>query len=812
VYAAAVAMLFALAPPARATSASVAHWTMDEGAGVTVADSVGSANGTLTGAASWLASGAAIGSSAVSFAGSTGHVAVPGSAALEPTELTLSAWVRGDPANPPAFDSAVVEKGAFGCAGPSYGLYAGAYTITFKYNSQVGGPQTRLFNWSLAIPNLWDGRWHLIAASIQSGGKRVLIGVDGYVNDTGTWLPTETNPISYAGATDSSLSIGAPVAPTCHEPAFSGDIDDVRLYDSAAAFDTYVDQMPPVPTSLSMTAPETLYSGRLGTIPGTITPRPRDGQYWANLYVAGTRTLVTTFGGGVDVDGHVIFWNYMPPKGTYDVDASYVPVAPYLASQASTQIVVMGNPSSTTFSMNPPSPTVREPVSLIATVAADPSVPGLPAPEGKVDFVDTGSGAPVVLGSASIADSRIGKAQLSLPSGLGLGEHHIVAHYVGDDTYATSDSDPLTLGIGQGSSSIFLSGPTTAQTHHPVVFGAQVAAPAGWTQGATVTFSETGVATPLCTIAPKESEPARCSLASMSVGSHVIRATYSGNAESSGAQSDPLTVQITTDIVDATGVGLAWTTFYPYKDGYRDTLAIQGTRREPISVAVRVYSPTGKTVKSMSVARASGTYSLSWNGRTSSGTMLTAGKYKVVQTLIDASGTVKKVTNYVNLSRKHLYYTTAYLTKLGSSYSSKGTGGSGKVVTSTSGGYVKLVAPGSYNQNQAAVGYQFTLPSATVYKSLRFQVYAQGGLYTAPNEIKLQNFARCPLTTGAWNESCFDHAGSLGASTSGKSWRSTSGSPTSNRSGRIVRGAASILAGTYYIYKARIVVTYGVLR
>ena len=58
---------------------------------------------------------------------------------------------------------------------------------------------------------------------------------------------------------------------------------------------------------------------------------------------------------------------------------------------------------------------------------------------------------------------------------------------------------------------------------------------------------------------------------------------------------------------------------------------------------------------------------------------------------------------------------------------------------------------------------------------------------------------------------CFDHAGGLAGSTV-PAWVSTGASPTNNRSGRTVRGAVSILAGTFTIYKARVKVTYGLLK
>jgi hypothetical protein len=104
------------------------------------------------------------------------------------------------------------------------------------------------------------------------------------------------------------------------------------------------------------------------------------------------------------------------------------------------------------------------------------------------------------------------------------------------------------------------------------------------------------------------------------------------------------------------------------------------------------------------------------------------------------------------------------------------------------------------------------VPSATLYKSLAFQVYMQGGSYIAPNTIKMQNFSTCPLSGGDWDTGCCDRAAALGADSSARSWASTKGSTTNHWSGHTVRGLVSVYGGSYYIYKARAKVTYGILK
>jgi hypothetical protein len=219
-------------------------------------------------------------------------------------------------------------------------------------------------------------------------------------------------------------------------------------------------------------------------------------------------------------------------------------------------------------------------------------------------------------------------------------------------------------------------------------------------------------------------------------------------------------------------------TFYPYKDGYRDTVAIRGTRQEPASVAIRVYSPTGKLVKSVSIASAAGKYSYGWTGRNSSGTILAAGKYKVVQTLTDAAGARKVVTSYTTLSKKRLYTYTKTLTKDYSQASKK---------------------------TSSWVAWSFSLPSATVYKKLVFSIYGRdifgsGGF--GPHD-----FTYCG--SSYWHPDCAWPWRTFPITVS---WKSVTGSTTYDRSGRSVRLYAWGGSGDTRIKYGRVKVTYAILK
>ncbi len=350
------------------------------------------------------------------------------------------------------------------------------------------------------------------------------------------------------------------------------------------------------------------------------------------------------------------------------------------------------------------------------------------------------------------------------------------------------------------------------QEHHVITLQAQIQAPSdGWATDATVTFEPVVAdAGPTCVSAVNPENGTLCEIPTMAPGYYQYHVTYSGNAVFASSVSDPFDFTIEPDTFDATGIGVSASTFYPYKDSYLDTVSIRGTRNEPMSVLIRIYRPTGALLRTISIAKGTGAYSFAWNGRYSTGTMLATGRYRVTQTLTD-SGASKSFTSYTTLSAKRLVTRTTYVTKKGNAITAKGTDGNGSISISSSGGYTKLV--GRYPTGTTAIGYQFALPSAAVYKSISFQVYTKGGLRVPPNEIGLQNFKTCPYVAGSWDINCFDHWKAFPSSgSSGLSWTSASGSATNDRYSRTVRGSVSVINGTMYVYTARIKVTYGVLQ
>ena len=149
---------------------------------------------------------------------------------------------------------------------------------------------------------------------------------------------------------------------------------------------------------------------------------------------------------------------------------------------------------------------------------------------------------------------------------------------------------------------------------------------------------------------------------------------------------------------------------------------------------------------------------------------------------------------------------TKTLTKLASKATSAGHTGSGRVLK-YSNGSIKVDANGGW----AGVGWQFTLPTATAYRSISMGVYgymSAQAMGVPPGSMLAQDFSVCGYSS-TWDISCFNHSKTLRSSIG---WSSRSLSPTLNRHGTAVRVAVSEYFGWMKIYKVRVVVTYGLLK
>jgi hypothetical protein len=285
----------------------------------------------------------------------------------------------------------------------------------------------------------------------------------------------------------------------------------------------------------------------------------------------------------------------------------------------------------------------------------------------------------------------------------------------------------------------------------------------------------------------------------------------------SGAQGTGLVLQArigAPDVtVQASGIGVSASTFYPYVDAYRDTVLLRGSRSEKASVAISIYGPTGGKVRALSVGAASGTWSVAWNGRTASGVALKAGKYKVVQTVTDVWGNKLSSTVYTTISWKRLYtYTYSKTLDAGAyaAYGKVGTGSISKAGSSYTGGVRLSTGTGG---GSAAVGFAFTAPAATIYKTVTFQVLGRGAFVAGGfPETGVQKWTEC----ATWSDSCVD---AWGAAPRVYGWAGVRVTGTGHvSSGRAVRGYLRVwtygagLATWIDARDVKITIVYGILR
>ncbi len=420
----------------------------------------------------------------------------------------------------------------------------------------------------------------------------------------------------------------------------------------------------------------------------------------------------------------------------------------------------------TTVSLSIPSgqPTVGSAFYLAATVSPTPD-------EGIVDvWVDES----IYVGRFNYYGTAVGEG---IVPGLAAGAHQARAEFYSMSGNATSATAMLDFTVGDTTATTIALSKTKSYSDQTVTATANLTGPVGLT-GGTLRIWDVTTSQTLATVVVTPSVHSLSISKKFAAGSHWIVGEYSGApgfAPSSAGQT-------LTTLAD-TGVALVATTpaaqtFYPYKDGYKDTVQVGGTLGEPATVTVAIYRPTGGRIVLASLGSKTGVYRYTWAGRSSTGAMFGAGKYKFVQTLRDATGHVRTATSYVTISGKRLY-----------TYST----------------YVNMTTP--TKRATSWVAWQFTVPSATIYKSLTFQVY--GRSVTVPGaSIGGWDTRRCAWSA-SFSPSCVGAWDGLGFSTA---WYSKALSPTYNRYGRQVRGFAATSYGTAVVSKARLKVVYGILR
>jgi hypothetical protein len=175
-----------------------------------------------------------------------------------------------------------------------------------------------------------------------------------------------------------------------------------------------------------------------------------------------------------------------------------------------------------------PNPSVRG-AKVTFTAKVTPATPGAPVPAGSVTFVD---------GATTLGTATLNKGTATLnKTGLGAGEHEVVAVYGGNAYFGPSGSAPLVQTVSRASTEL-----TLTSTLNPAPYGSagtlkasvKALAPGTGTPTGSVTFSEGE--TVLATV-PLSAGSAKYTLKAMEPGSHAVTASFNGSTDYEPSES-----------------------------------------------------------------------------------------------------------------------------------------------------------------------------------------------------------------------------------------------------------------------------------
>ena len=211
----------------------------------------------------------------------------------------------------------------------------------------------------------------------------------------------------------------------------------------------------------------------------------------------------------------------------------------FAGSNASLTQVVNQATTTTKLTASPTSPVYGQKVTLTATVAAAKPATAKPPIGSTVTFYD--GSAP--LGTAPI--DKNGKAVLPI-SALAVASHTITARYNGTADFAGSTSGPLKLVVAQAKTKATLAASaTSAYATQSVIFTATitVVSPGAGTPTGTVTFWDGTNSLGSVTLDSSGKAPP-FSTSALSVGTHSITASYSGDTNFKTTISSKLSVRV----------------------------------------------------------------------------------------------------------------------------------------------------------------------------------------------------------------------------------------------------------------------------
>jgi hypothetical protein len=338
--------------------------------------------------------------------------------------------------------------------------------------------------------------------------------------DGSTTLGTVALNAGTANLTTASLAVGIHSITVVYsgDTNYSGSTSAVLLQtvSQASSSTTVTSSLNPSVFGQTVTFTETVsaVAPGAGTPTGTVS------------FVDGSTTLATV----ALNSGNATFSTSSLSAGTHTITVSYSGDTNFTGSTSSNLLQTVTQDSSSTTLTSSINPSVfGQTVTFTATVSNGHGGPMT----GTVTFVDGAA----TLGTVSLSS---GTAALAT-SALAVGSHTITATYSGDSNVTGSTSAPITQTVDQASSSTTLtSSLNPSASGQAVTFTATVSAvsPGAGTPGGTVTFSDGGVSIGSGTLS---GGTASLTTSALTVGTHTITVSYSGDTNFTASSSAALT-------------------------------------------------------------------------------------------------------------------------------------------------------------------------------------------------------------------------------------------------------------------------------
>src|SRR6185437_2049991 len=211
---------------------------------------------------------------------------------------------------------------------------------------------------------------------------------------------------------------------------------------------------------------------------------------------------------------------------THSVVATYHGSPDFQPSAATLTETVAPRPTTTSVTVSPSTLTTGEPISFTATVAASR---GAANPTGQVTFTDNGT----PIGTSTLTTTNGVTTTSLLVTTLPLGANAIGASFVGDTSFASSDSGPVPVTVSPATTALEVvssDGLTTAG--QPVTFIANVFPATGSDETGTVTFDYNG--SPIGSASVSDGQ-ATLTIATLPIGTGSVTASYGGDANFIGS-------------------------------------------------------------------------------------------------------------------------------------------------------------------------------------------------------------------------------------------------------------------------------------